>query len=142
MKKITLTKVERITGKPYTMPKRDVSGNVIFRTDKTDIPEMLETRELVVIIEHFIMYNFPALARDKYTKVDGQRVGNIYRSIKEVSNGVLSIDDEELKWLREKLNDDNIGPKVFLHDLDPIVDALDNFERKHEAKTKDDKPGE
>ena len=134
MKQISITKVTRITGQPYLLAKRDSSGIVIFRKDRPGEPETKESTDLLEILEHFILYNFPSIARDKYTRLDGIRVGNIYRSIKSVKNGILELDEPEHDWLKEKIGSDDIGAKVYLHDLTPLEDALDNFERKHQSK--------
>ena len=137
MKKITITKVKRITGQPYLLVKRDTSGRVIFRKDRPEEAETTETTDLLEILEQFILYNVPNIARDKYTRLDGMRVGNIYNSIKAVKNGVLELDEPEHDWLKEKLGSDDIGAKIYLHDLRPLEEAIDNFERKHQKEEKE-----
>ena len=138
MKKISITKVKRITDQPYIIVKRDNLGRALFKNNNPNDPETKETTDLLEILEHFILYNIPSMARDKYTRLDGIRVSNIYKSIKSVKNGILELDEPEHNWLKEKIGSDDIGAKVFLHDLTPLEDALDNFERKHQPKGKEE----
>lgn len=140
MKRVMLEEVRRLTGEPYLLLKTDSKGDLVRKTDSAgkemEEYETHESTSLVEILEQFVLRNIPGVARDKYTHLDALRAANIYRSLKAANNGVLELDEPEHDWLKAKLKDDAVGVRVFFHNVLPIEDALDNFERKHEPKRK------
>lgn len=140
MKKVKLEKVVRITGKPFRLAQFDAEDRIKTKTaerggQQVEEADVLVTTSLIDILEAFILQGIP---RDKYTKNDAIRIGNIYPALKEAKkNGhVLAIDEAEHDWLKAKVGDDSIGVRFFTYDTQVILDALDNFERAHEPKEK------
>lgn len=134
MKRVRLQEVRTLTGKPFNLLKVDDKGNLETKEGNPNEYETFESTSLLEVLEQFVLRNIPGVARDKYTHLDALRAGNIYRSLKAATNGMLELDEPEHDWLKAKLKDDAVGVRVFFHNVLPLEDALDNFERKHEAK--------
>lgn len=129
MKRVKLVEVTRLTGKPFKLPKFDDEENLIL--DDGGVPETYTTKSLIDILEYFVLRGQP---RGKYTKLDALRTGNIYRSLQAArGKDILELDEPEHDWLKSKLGDDAIGVRMFTHDVQIILDAVDNFVKAHEA---------
>ena len=50
---------------------------------------------------------------------------------------ILSGQVDNIERLKEKISADDIGVRMFTRDITVIIDALDDFERLHEAKAKE-----
>ena len=134
MKRIKLSEIARLTGKAFKLPKFDEDESLVL--DENSIPKTYPTTSLLEVLEYFVLRGQP---RDKYTKLDALRTGNIYRSLKAAKGkDILELDEEEHKWLKAKLSDDSVGVRMFTHDVGTILDALDDFARKHEPTAKEE----
>jgi hypothetical protein len=132
LKRINLKEITGITGKPFLFVERDTNDSVVLN-DK-GLPNLIHTSKLIDVLEQFILYGFP---RDKYTKLDAIRVGNVYRAIsvaRKEKAAILEVDESEHDWLKEKVSADDIGVRMFTRDVTVILDALDDFERLHQKK--------
>lgn len=138
MKRIRLEEVKTLKGRPYNLFQLDSKGNLVRKKENPDELETFESTNLLEILEQFVLRNVPGVSRDKYTHLDALRAANIYKSLKAAQDGLLELDEAEHDWLKAKLRDDAIGVRVFFHDVLPLEEALDNFERLHEkGKSKD-----
>ena len=134
MKRIKLSEITRLTGKPFKLPEFDEDESLVL--DENSIPKTYPTNSLLEVLEYFVLRGQP---RDKYTKLDALRTGNIYRSLKAAKGkDILELDEPEHDWLKAKLGDDNVGVKMFTHDVQIILDAVDNFVKLHEPKAKEE----
>jgi hypothetical protein len=124
-KKIKLQEIKTLTGGSFSLAKFDENEQIV--KDEKGMPETYFTSDMLEIIEYFVLRGLP---REKYTRVDGIRSANIYKAIKNAAgNEILVVDDEDHKWLQNKLEDDNIGVRMFTHNLPAIIDAITTFEK-------------
>lgn len=165
MKRIRLTELKQVTGKPFLEAELDKDGNSIIDPvldskgnqvldNQTGKPmQRVRTRAikgeeaLKVMLERFFL-NIPA---EYFTRNDVVQGTMMMRSIQEVKDGVLILDEGVHDWLRDRFKSEckaeipglpqgekppmtTIGLRVLGANLKVIEDALDNFERAVEAK--------
>lgn len=128
MKNIILEDMKTIKGEPFQVPDPN-----------SEEPKLKDTTDLVELLE-LLVFNLP---RAKLTMKDSIEAGRIYQQFQEGrENGILKLEDEEHKWMREKVNE--FGPLMYGINAAILYEALDHFERKHEPKDKktEDSKGE
>ena len=148
MKRIKLEEITGLTGVPFIIPMFDetdkpitkmvpvfdTDGKVVRQSEEYDV---LMTKNLLDILAHFILRGIPAKS---YTKKDAIHVGNIYRSIAEArkdTTEVLELGEDDHDWLKNKLNDEAIGVKMFMRNIPIVLDAVDNIIKPHQPKVEE-----
>lgn len=161
MKKIKLEEMSTILGRPFRNAVRDNDGNAIMdirrdsegnpvkqipRDSKGEaiygtMPEIVyQTRtepmgkEALLELLKSLFLNMEA-GGYKMTRQDIIYGTRMFQNITASKNGILEMDEDIHDWLKKKLQDDNIGVKIFGVNLAIIEDAVNNFEKLHEPKS-------
>jgi hypothetical protein len=126
-KKINVKVIQSIEGRPYQIPTLDEDGNAA-----TDSKGNLITRDATTVdVLRILIRAFP---RDKMTFANIAEGVRLMHQLDEADNSTLIMDESTHDWIKKMLRDDGVGVKIFGFNLFSILDALDDFERKHEAK--------
>lgn len=157
-KRFKLKEIKDVQGRPFRVPIRDDEGNPIMELRKDSegnklmqIPRdakgmpvpncqpepvyRVKTRVLEKdALPELLKGIYLTLPADKLTRQDTITGTRMFSNIAEIKDGILELDADVHKWVREKLQDEAIGLKTFGVDLAIVEDAVDDFERLHEPK--------
>lgn len=134
-------------GEPKTKVRNDMNGKAIMQVPRNEhgepvagcMPEPvydLETEALTKAkaLPELLKLLYLTIPVAKLTRQDTIYGARMFQNINDIKNGTLELDDDIHKWVREKLQDEEIGLKIFGVDLYIIEQAVDDFERLHEKK--------
>lgn len=167
MKRIKLEKMNTIMGRPFRNAVRDDDGNAIMdirrdseknpikqvpRDSKGEaisgaIPEIVYQARTEAMGKEALLELLKSLYLNleaggyKMTRLDTISGLKMFQNIWASKDGFLELDEDVHDWISKKLQDENIGVKIFGVNLAIIEDAVNNFERLHEPKSKN-KEGE
>lgn len=138
MKRIKETKVRTLTGEKYPLVIRE-GGRLVPVKDPVSgevYPKTRLSESLIDVLEFFVLNGLP---REGFTNLDGVKIGNVYRALQNArKTGVIELDDDDHRWLANKLEDDKAGAFAFSFNAPIIIEAVENFERLHHSKDKTD----
>ena len=127
MKKVKNETVKSIQGKPFRIPETDGDGQAVMVEDK---PKMKDAK--MVDLLRVLVFNLPL---GKITMEDSIHAHRLFEQMDKASEGFIPIEDAEHDWLKKST--ENFGPQIFGINACMVKEALDDFERLHEPKSKE-----
>ena len=127
--------IKSLKGTPFRIVERDDDENVIWADKAANEPKMIDSS--VEDILTMLIFRQPP---ETVTKQDSIHSGRIYtqmmESLKESKKKYIEIEDAEWTWIIKKLDDDKVGPPIFVIHTDAVETSLKELEKLGEEQRK------
>jgi len=99
---------------------KSVAGPLL-RVPDTEDGETATREATTKDVIQITVFNLP---RDQLTTQGTIHVARLFKQMDDSPDGVLKIEEAEYDWLRAMLDKDQVGPRIWGINLQPVIDSL------------------